>query len=227
MRTAATAIWQTVHAERRQLAADLSGLQADQWHHPSLIPGWTVHDVLAHLVDTARSGRLIFVRDLLRARLDFDRANEFGIARHKLQDPQETRAAFVKAADLTRTPPAALVTRLVEAIVHGEDIRRPLGIAGRYPEPALHQAIAYQLRTPVSFGGGRERAAGLQLTDRKTGTTWGQGDNVEAGAIDLLLALSGRGVDRDNLTGSGASRLVGAAANTSGERDSRHGREGG
>lgn len=216
MRTSSATVWRTVHAERRQLAADLAGLRVDRWHLPSLCPGWDVHDVLAHLVDTARTGRRSFVRDLLRAHLDFDRANENGIARHKRQDPHDTLAALEKAAELTRTPPAALATRLVEAIVHGEDIRRPLGVAGDYPGPAIHQALAQQLRTPVSFGGGRERAAGLRLVDRGTGTTWGQGDDVEADAIDLLLAVSGRSVDRESLTGSGAAHLTGSANQTSG-----------
>lgn len=211
MRASAAAIWQIVHAERRQLVEDLSGLRDEQWRLPSLCPGWDVHDVLAHLVNTARTGRLSFVRDLLTARLDFDRANENGIARERHQNPQHTIDALQDVADLTRTPPANLATRLVEAIVHGEDIRRPLGIVGNYPEPAIRQALAHQLRTPVSFGGGRERAAGLRLVDRRSGATWGQGDDVEADAIDLLLAVSGRPVDRARLTGSGASRLSGHA----------------
>ncbi|WP_127572374.1 maleylpyruvate isomerase family mycothiol-dependent enzyme [Georgenia faecalis] len=208
MRASAATIWQTVHAERRRLAADLAGLRDDQWRLPSLCPGWDVHDVLAHLVNTAQTGRVSFVRDLLTARMDFDRANENGIARHKSQDPRDTLQALKKAADLTRTPPVNLATRLVEAIVHGEDIRRPLGIAGRYPEPAIVQALGYQLRTPVSFGGGRERAAGLRLIDRTTGAAWGEGDDVEAEAIDLLLAVSGRPVNRERLVGAGASRLA-------------------
>ncbi|WP_192596020.1 maleylpyruvate isomerase family mycothiol-dependent enzyme [Nesterenkonia lutea] len=215
MRTSSGETWQTVHAERRRLAADLSQLRADEWSLPSLCPGWDLHDVLAHLVDTARTTRLSFVRDLLGARLDFDRANENGIARHKHRDPRDTLAALEAAADLTRTPPAALATRLVEAIVHGEDIRRPLGIAATYPESAIHQALAYQLRTPVSFGGGRERAVGLRLIDRRTGASRGQGEDVEGDAIDLLLALSGRPVDPERLTGSGAPRLARAATSTS------------
>lgn len=210
MRLSATATWQTVHSERRRLVADLSEVRAGQWQLPSLCPGWDVHDVLAHLVDTAQVGRAAFVRDLLMARMDFDRANENGIARHKRQDPRDTVAALAAAADLTRTPPARLATRLVEAIVHGEDIRRPLGIAGSYPQSAIVQAFVYQLRTRVSFGGGRERAAGLRLVDRRTGASWGEGEDVEAEAIDLLLAVSGRPVDRESLTGSGASRLAGA-----------------
>ncbi len=221
MRKAATGVWQAVHSERLRLTADLCELSDEQWRTPSLCPGWDVHDVLAHLVDTARTSRLSFVRDLLTARMDFDRANENGIAREKRQDPQDTINALKEAAGLTRTPPANLATRLVEAIVHGEDIRRPLGIAGSYPEPAVVQALTYQLRTRVSFGGGRERAAGLRLIDRKTKAAWGQGDDVEADPLDLLLAVSGRCVDRESLKGSGASRLAAAAASATHESRQR------
>jgi uncharacterized protein (TIGR03083 family) len=215
MRSSAAAIWQTVHSERRRLAADLSEVRDEQWTLPSLCPGWDIHDVLARLVDTARTGRLAFVRDLLAACMDFDRANENGIAREKRQDPQGTIRALGEAADLTRTPPANLATRLVEAFVHGEDIRRPLGIAGTYPQRAVAQALSYQLRTPVSFGGGRERAAGLRLIDSKTGSSWGQGDEVEADSIDLLLAVSGRQIARENFRGSGSSRLADVATDAS------------
>ena len=202
-------IWRTVHAERRRLAADLSGLRDEQWAAASLCPGWDIHDVLAHLVDTARTSRLSFVRDLVAARMDFDRANEKGIAREKRPDPRHTLDALTQAAELTRTPPANLATRLVEAIVHGEDIRRPLGMPNSYPRPAIAQALTYQLRTPVSFGGGRDRVAGLRLVDRATGAAWGQGDEVEADALDLLLAVSGRPVAPGSLAGSGAERLTG------------------
>ena len=130
--------------------------------------------------------------------------------------------ALKDATELTLTPPASLATRLVEAIVHGEDIRRPLGITGTYPEPAIRQALVYQLRTPDSFGGGRERAVGLRLIDRRTGAAWGQGEVVEANALDLLLAVSGRPVDRKNLTGSGAVRLAGPASATPQAGNSPH-----
>lgn len=212
MRTSAAPVWETVHAERRQLVLDLSDLRDEQWRTPSLCPGWDVHDVVAHLVDTAKTGRLSFVRDLVASRMDFDRANERGIAREKREDPRATLDALRAAVELTRTPPANRATRLVEAVVHGEDVRRPLGLAGTYPEPAVVQALAYQLRTPVSFGGGRERAAGLRLVDRLTGTAWGEGDDVTADGLDLLLAVSGRPVPRERFEGTGASRLVDASA---------------
>ncbi|MCC3291013.1 MULTISPECIES: maleylpyruvate isomerase family mycothiol-dependent enzyme [unclassified Arthrobacter] len=197
MRKSTAAVWETVHAERQRLAADLSPLQSEQWEVPSLCPGWSVHDVLAHLVDTALTGRIGFVRGMLGARLDFDRVNQRGVLRQKRQDPQDTVRALRDVAELTRTPPVNPATRLVEAIVHGEDIRRPLGLVGSYPEPAVIQALAYQVRTPVAFGGGRERAAGLLLVDRRTGTAWGAGTRIEADALDLLLTVSGRPVELD------------------------------
>lgn len=211
MRTSAAQVWEVVRAERRRLVLDLSGLGAEEWRTASLCPGWDIHDVVAHLVDSARTGRLSFVRDLVAARMDFDRANQRGVAREKRPDPEVTLEALGAVVDLTRTPPANLATRLVEVVVHGEDVRRPLGIAGAYPEPAVLRALAYQLRTPVSFGGGRERAAGLRLVDRRTGRAWGDGAAVTAGALDLLLAISGRSVPRERFDGVGASRLVDAA----------------
>jgi uncharacterized protein (TIGR03083 family) len=197
-----------VHAERRRLAGDLAHLSTEQWRTPSLCPGWDVHDVLAHLVDTAMTSRLSFARDMVTARLNFDRANQRGIARAKEADPRETLATFRGVADLTRTPPASLDTRLVEAIVHGEDIRRPLADEGTYPHWAVMRALAYQRRTPLRFGGGRERADGLTLIDTTTETTYGTGPEVKGSPVDLLLAVSGRPVAASRLSGPGAPRLL-------------------
>ena len=128
-----TEIWPVVHAERRALIRDLEDLPARQWATPSLCPGWDVHDVLAHLVDDARTTRLGFLRRLAAARFDFDRCNARGVARERRADPRDTLAAFRAVSGRTTSAPAAPATRLVEAFVHGEDIRRPLGLARAYP----------------------------------------------------------------------------------------------
>lgn len=54
-------VWSMVHAARAALIDDLTHLDEGQWETPSLCEGWTVHDVVAHLVDTARTTRLGFV----------------------------------------------------------------------------------------------------------------------------------------------------------------------
>lgn len=200
-------IWALVHAERRRLLDDLAPRPGSEWETRSLCRGWTVHDVLAHLLDTAKTGNLAFVWSMVRARGDFDRANEDGIRRCKHNDPGQTMADFQQVLELRRNPPAHLATRLVEAIVHGEDIRRALGISRDYPSAGVHDALAYQLRTPASIGGSRERAKGYRLIDSDTGASWGDGTEVTGKAVDLLLAATGRVIAPGLLTGVGASHV--------------------
>jgi uncharacterized protein (TIGR03083 family) len=200
-------VWKLVHAERRALIDDLAGLPPEGWASPSLCEGWTVHDVAAHLADSARTTRLGFLVGMLRARMDFDRLNRIGIARERGDGPADILARLRDVASRTTTPPAPLDTRLVEEIVHGEDIRRPLGITRAYPTGAVVRALGVQLRTPVGFGGGRERAAGLRLDASDSEVDAGEGPVVTGTTLDLLLALSGRRSALDGLGGPGADEL--------------------
>lgn len=80
-------VWQLVHAERAALIDDLAGLTEDQWGAQSLCGEWTVREVAAHLVNNARTTRLGIVRDMVRARFDFDRMNAHGVAREARRRP--------------------------------------------------------------------------------------------------------------------------------------------
>ncbi|BEL03717.1 maleylpyruvate isomerase family mycothiol-dependent enzyme [Actinoplanes sichuanensis] len=194
------AVWTTVHHERAALAGDLETLRPEQWTAPTACPGWDVHDVVAHLVDGAKTTRFGFVRDMVAARFDFDRQNELGIARERRADPAETLAELRAVTGLTRTPPAPLATRLVEVFVHGADIRRAVGLTGDYPPEQVAVALEFQVRTSVKMGGGRERAAGVRLVAEDTAVRIGTGPEVRGTALALLLAVSGRPVDPDELT---------------------------
>lgn len=200
-------VWDAVHAERRSLARDLEGLSAEQWDAPSLCSGWSVHDVLAHLIDSATATRWGFVRQMVAARFDFDRANDHGVARHRAADPRHTLDAFRAVIDRTDTPPGPLATRLVEAYVHGEDIRRPLGLEASYPPEHVMTGLEYMARTGARFGGGKERVEGTRLDPTDTDGSIGAGALVRGSAIALLLAASGRPVSPGELTGAGAVAL--------------------
>ncbi|CAL9395836.1 hypothetical protein SUDANB121_01361 [Nocardiopsis dassonvillei] len=205
----ATGVWELVHAERLALVEDLAGVEPDRWALPSLCGDWTVHDVAAHLVDSARTTRLGFVVGMLRARLDFDRLNGLGVARERGAGPADTLRRLREVAPRTTAPPAPLDTRLVEEVVHGEDIRRPLGIVRAYPQEAVVRALRLQARTPVAYGGAKERVAGLRLEAAGGGAVLGDGPVVSGTALDLLLAASGRGAALDGLRGPGAEILRG------------------
>ncbi|MFJ2509213.1 maleylpyruvate isomerase family mycothiol-dependent enzyme [Arthrobacter citreus] len=204
-----SSVWPAVHEERRALIADLEDLPEDAWQRPSLCPGWSVHDVLAHLVDTARTTRLGFLRGMVRARFDFDRSNADGVRKHRGSSPAETLEAFRSVQHRTSGPPAPRATRLVEAVVHGEDIRRPLGIVRSYSPGAVDAALAYQAKTSVKLGGGRELLDGLSLAADDGGFRHGSGDEVRGSTLALLLAVSGRPVRDDELSGPGAGTLRG------------------
>lgn len=200
-------VWGAVRDERRRLVVDLTRTPMEQWSTPSLCPGWSVHDVLAHLIDSATTTRLGFVRQMLGARFDFDRANEQGVRRHRASDPQQTLAAFAAVTGSTDTPPAALPSRLVEAYVHSEDIRRPLGITAAHPPQHVMTALAYMARTGSGIGGGKERVRGLRLRPSDADQHIGDGPEVHGKAISLLLATSGRPLGVGELTGPGAEVL--------------------
>ncbi|MER2133881.1 MAG: maleylpyruvate isomerase family mycothiol-dependent enzyme [Arthrobacter sp.] len=201
-------VWPAVHEERRALVADLDDLPEDAWQTPSLCPGWTVHDVLAHLVDTALSTRVGFLRGMITARFDFDRSNDAGVRKHRGNSPAETLEAFRSVQHRTSGPPAPRATRLVEAVVHGEDIRRPLGIVRGYPLDAVCGALASQAGTSVKLGGGRELVDGLRLAADDGAFRHGSGDEVRGSSLALLLAVSGRPIRDDELSGPGAGTLL-------------------
>jgi len=204
-------VWHVVHRERRALSADLADLEPGAWDTPSLCPGWSVHDVLAHLVNDARTTWAGFARELFRARFDFDALNALGVERERRADPRDTLRAFDAVSGRSTSAPAPRNTRLVEAFVHGEDIRRPLGIHREYPAPFLVDALKHQLATPTDFGGGRERAAGVALEATDAEFRWkpskpavNAAPVVRGSALALLLAVSGRPVRPGELDGDGA-----------------------
>ena len=201
-------VWSAVHDQRQTLFHDLEALTPSDWQVPSLCPGWDVHDVLAHLIDSAKTTRWGFVRRMVSAGFDFDRDNAVGVTRERATDPKDTLTRFRAVIMSTTTPPAALATRLVEVFVHGEDIRGPLGIAGDYPAEPVAEALRYQVKTSIKMGGGKESAQRWRLVASDTPFKHGQGPEVRGPAIALLLGVSGRPVESAELTGPGAHAFL-------------------
>ncbi len=200
-------VWPIVHAERIALIDDLADLSDGQWARPSLCADWTVHDVAAHLINNAKATRLGIVRDMVRARFDFDRQNARGVERERGAAPYDTLERLRQVATRTSTPPAALDSRLVEEVVHGEDIRRPLRIHRAYPLAAVVRSLRYQARTSVAFGGSKQRIATVRLRATDADLSIGDGPEVNGPALSLLLAISGRKVALTDLAGPGVSAL--------------------
>jgi uncharacterized protein (TIGR03083 family) len=199
-------IWPTVHAERQALADDLAGLTPEQWATASLSEGWTVHDALAHLLVLAQMTPFRFVTRFAGSGFNFDRYAERGIAGARRPDPKQTLAAFRDASGRTSAPLGPPQTWVGEHIVHGEDIRRPLGLTRSYPMDAVLATLDfYHGSQPII--GGRDRVAGLTLKATDADHSIGSGPEVTGPALDLVLAATGRPAGWPNLTGPGLDTL--------------------
>lgn len=199
-------IWPTIHAERVALADDLGGLTTEQWHTPSLCEEWDVHQVLAHLLASAKMTPARFLTRFASAGFSFDRFTTRQVAGESAGGPAATLAAFRESARRESAPPGPKESWLGEAFVHGEDIRRPLGIAHVYPVSEVTRALGFYARSNAIIGG-KTRVAGVTLKPADADVTIGSGPRVEGPAISLLLVASGRPSALDELSGPGVEVL--------------------
>ena len=206
-----TDMWATVAAERGALASDLADRTPTQWDTPSLCSGWTVRDIVAHLSATASLNPGTFFFNMGKAGFNFDRFANAQIEKHRGPDPAATLSEFRSLQNSTSAPPGPKSSWLGEVVVHGEDLRRPLGISHSYPPDAVREVIDSYKGSNMLIGS-KKRVAGLAL--KATDHDWqhGQGEAVEGPLLSLLLAMTGRAAGCDDLVGPGVPTLRGRCA---------------
>lgn len=199
-------IWPTIHAERTALAADLEGLTEEQWARPTMCPDWNVHEVLAHHVSAATMTPPKFFARFAGSGFNFNKYAAKEVTKHAAGGPAATLAAFRAAQPRETAPPGPKETWLGEAFVHGEDIRRALGITHAYPLDQVTRTITFYAGSQPIIGG-RDRVKGLTLKATDVDFSVGAGPVVEGPAMSLLLAASGRKAALDELSGPGVGVL--------------------
>jgi uncharacterized protein (TIGR03083 family) len=118
----------------------------------------------------------------------------------------DTLARFRSVVTSTIKPPVPAVAVLGEAIVHGEDIRRPLGIRCEYPvQTVTRVAEYYQGSDLVVLAKGR--IAGLRLVATDGNFTAGSGPLVSGTTLALIMTMTGRTTYCDELDGDGVATL--------------------
>lgn len=186
-------ILEWTEAERLSFADLLEGLSEDQWDAPSLCVGWTVRHVAAHLTMSTRTTLGVAVKGAIRSGFNFDRMEDrFARERAARFRPEELIAQIRETAGSPhRTPGAKLADPLLDALVHGQDIARPLGLARPVPlEPAV---VALEHVHDNPFYGARKRFKGKKLIATDASWTGGSGtEEVHASVSDLLLLATGR-----------------------------------
>jgi uncharacterized protein (TIGR03083 family) len=194
-------------AERSDLAELLATLTPEQWESPSLCEGWRVRDVIAHMFSFEDMSIPAVLVRLARAGFDTDRANAAMVASYADHTPEQLTARVREHLD-----PAGITAQfggriaLTDALIHHQDILRPLGVRRTIPDDRMLAALDFAKGArPL---GAPKRILGLTL--RATDLDWstGTGPVVEGPAEPLLLALAGRDVALDELTGPGRPILA-------------------
>lgn len=199
--------WKYIHLERVQLADTLESLSAEQWGAASWCAGWTVHETVGHIAAAAEQTPLNFYKELIAAGFKFNVFAERGAARLARVSPDELVRRLRARTTTTNHPPAPVMAMLGEIVVHGEDIRRPLGLVHQSPEVAL-VAVANSWKNSNLLIGSKRRIAGLRLHATDVDWVHGNGPQVSGPLQSLILAMTGRKGSHQDLSGAGLSILA-------------------
>lgn len=199
--------WSAVRALRLSIADLLDTLDSAEWDAPSLCQDWRVRDVAGHLslVPTITTWELLGAAP--RARFNPDRINTILSIRYGSRAPAEIVARIREHAADRRTA-KVLDTRnsLFDAIVHSQDIARPLNRDFPVPAGYCREGLERVWAMGQPFQAKRN-LSGLTLSATDTDWTVGTGPHITGPALALLLLLTGR-------TSSAVSALRGPGLDT-------------
>ncbi|ANY06354.1 maleylpyruvate isomerase family mycothiol-dependent enzyme [Pseudonocardia sp. HH130630-07] len=199
-------LWAHIHTERARLADDLADLTDEQWSAPSLCDRWTVEEVVAHLTAGASIGAFRWFRSVLAARFDFDVHNDRRLAEHRGATPAGTLARFRAVTGSSTAASGHTAAWLGEVVVHGQDVRRPLGLARTAQTAAVTEVARFFVGRDFTVPG-RTLAAGLRLEATDGPFRHGAGPVVTGTTVALTMALAARPAYLDDLSGPGVAVL--------------------
>lgn len=192
-------------AERTDLRAFLTTLSPADWQAPSLCAGWTVKDVVAHVVSYEELGVAGLVRRFAKGRIVH--ANQVGVDEFTHLSPRELLDHLDRHLDPSGLPGwfGGLIA-FVDGTIHHQDIRRALDRPRVLPAERLLRILPLIPGNP-RLGAGR-RIKGLRL--RATDVDWshGAGPEVVGPGEALLMAMAGRPAALPELSGSGSPTLA-------------------
>lgn len=207
MRVARDSVFSAVANERRQIAALIERLDDAQLATESLCAGWDIKTVAAHLVSVLADSFWVFQWTALR-RGGIHRAIDELAQRRAELPAAEIVAALRQGADHELSPPiTGPLSGLTDVLVHGGDIRIPLGLPFD-PDPRLASLALDFLTGSRALGFvplGRLRGICLQGSDIDRG--WGRGAEVRGPVRALMMAACGRDVLLPLLDGPGLPLL--------------------
>jgi uncharacterized protein (TIGR03083 family) len=187
-------IMKWLEAERLSVADLLEDLTDDEWRRETLCTGWTMQEMAAHLTTSTRTGWRDVLTGAVKAGFDWNRMED---QKARALAAEFTRSELIEQIRATagspkRAPMAAPIDPLVDFLVHGQDIARPLGRVRVMPLEPAQAALEHVLKSP--FWGARKRFRESGISDLP--------------APDLLMLATGRELSTpgDNTVGNSNMR---------------------
>jgi uncharacterized protein (TIGR03083 family) len=201
--------WDVIADERRALADQLEGLTDEQWATASLCGDWTVRDLAGHLVVVHKLSIPGFLLEVVKARGSFDKANSRVAVREGARPTADLVADLRRFAEDRFTPPGfGSEAPLSDVLIHGCDIRVPLGLEPPRPPEAWRRSLDFLVSAKARRGFVGKALPAVRLVATDIGWSHGSGDEVRASAANLGMAISGRRARLHEVGGPGAPELV-------------------
>lgn len=186
-------LFELIAAERLRLAELAAGWTPEEWDTPSLAAGWRVREVIAHLTMGASVSVPSLLVGLVRHRGNFDRyADRWARDTAAARSTDDLVARLRAAAGSRFTPPGmGPEAPLTDVLVHGLDVRIPLGLPVSDLDPAALLVVLEFLTSKVSrnFGVAPGAFDGRCLEATDIDWSHGVGPTTRAPAAGLLVHL--------------------------------------
>lgn len=210
VRVLAVDINAAIAAERLRIADLVDSLTPDQLEVPSLCGDWTVRQVAGHLLAAVsplptRQVLGTFVTSGFR----LHRANA-RLAVAVARRPPAAIASELRAlaGSRFRAPIVGYPGQLTDLQVHGQDMRRPLGLPYGLDLDRLRVSLEFLTGGRAYGFTPRRRLAGLRLEATDLSWSWGTGPTVAGPAEALMMTVTGRRAALGALEGPGTRVLA-------------------
>lgn len=207
------AILDEIARERTRLADVLDTLDDAQWATPSLCGDWTVRVVAAHLLMPLVTPTREFLVATLLARGNFNVANDrqSRAVASRMSTTDIVDGLRAQAGNRFHPPTFGHEAPITELVVHGQDIRRPLGLPVSFVPDVLRPALD-MLVSPKALRGfvpRRVRGAltGLRIEADDLDWAVGSGPLLRGPGASIAYALTGRTASLGELSGPGVDLL--------------------
>jgi uncharacterized protein (TIGR03083 family) len=206
-------ILQMIADERRRMADLVDSLTSEQLRTQSLCAEWTIHDVAAHVLTPLVTPRRALILALIRARFNLDRANVKLAAVVASRTAAEIATGLRENADHRFRPPIlGYRAQLTDLLVHGQDIRRPLGISYRPRTEHLCVSLTFLASGKAMGFVPKDTLTGIRYEATDMPWSAGTGPTARGPGEAILMTVTGRSVALDGLHGDGVDVLRGRLA---------------